>query len=67
MTKLTIEFEPDPEDPTPHRIALDTDEGGRFFVAWIGPTDDIEWTSTDDEYGGGPHFNDLAAVMEQDI
>lgn len=67
MTKLRIEWDYDPEDQTAHRLGLDTDEGGRFFVAWLNPgTDAIEWTTTDFEYSGGPHFGELVEVMEGD-
>ena len=67
MTTLRIDFDYDPDDQTAHRVELDTDKGGRFFVAWLNPgTDAIEWISTDVEYPGGPHFEELARVMEEE-
>ena len=65
MTKLRIEWDYDPEDQTAHIVELDTDKGCRFFAAWLNPgTDAIEWTCTDIEYPGGPHFGELAELME---
>lgn len=64
MTKLRIDWDYDPEDETALKLDLDTDEGGRFFVAWLNPaTEAIEWTCTDAEYPGGPYFEELAEMM----
>ena len=65
MTKFRIEWEYDPADQTAHRLELDTDTG-RFFAAWVNlGTGAIEWTSTDHEYPGGPHFEELVRLMEE--
>lgn len=63
MTRLSIEWDYDPDDQRALRLDLDTAEGGRFFVAWLNPaTELIEWTCTD-EFDDEPKFADLVEVM----
>lgn len=65
MTRLSIEWDYDPKDQNALRLDLDTDKGGRFFVAWLNPTTDlIEWTSTD-ELHDEPDFGELVEIMER--